>query len=456
MNKQSSLSYLIADFIVNPPSFTSEAIYLAKRSILDTIGAMIIGSETETFRMACLAHDILGNCTVLGKGQIAIPGHAAFLNGISGHELELDDTSSSNLGHPSVSVLPALLALCEELHCKGEELLKSYLISTEVTCKIGKICAKQLHEKGWHASSITGVLGAAAGCAYLRNLDREGCAHAIGIAASMASGIRENFGTSTKSMHIGKCAEDGYRAATLAAKGFSSSEISLEGNEGYLYEYAGIRDSMSYSRKIIKSLGKDWDIVYPGFTIKRHPSCSSSHRAVDALMELIQENGITMASIDFINIGLSKTSLRELVCPYPENGDEAKFSIGFQIALFLAGLENHPNNYNKSIIRKPEIQNIIYRTRMYEEEKYNDLPSEKGSGPAHVTIVTKDRKEFSKEREFPIGHKSDPISEKELKDKFLRCVLGVLGDEKARKLYEKLYRLETIEDIQLFLRYTYR
>ena len=136
-----------------------------------------------------------------------------FVNGISGHELELDDTSSSNLGHPTVAVLPALLAIGEETGCSGRLLLEGFLIATEVTCKLGRICAKRLHAKGWHCSSVTAGIGAAAGCAYLLGLSQEQTSHALGIAASMASGLRENFGTQTKSIHIGKCAEDGYRAS---------------------------------------------------------------------------------------------------------------------------------------------------------------------------------------------------------------------------------------------------
>lgn len=191
------LQRMIARFVAEPAPFTQQALYLARRSILDTMGAMIAGSETAAVRQALTVTEG-GGCTVPGRSEKLCGRDAAFVNGISGHELELDDTSSSNLGHPTVAVLPALLAIGEETGCSGRLLLEGFLIATEVTCKLGRICAKRLHAKGWHCSSVTAGIGAAAGCAYLLGLSQEQTSHALGIAASMASGLRENFGTQTK------------------------------------------------------------------------------------------------------------------------------------------------------------------------------------------------------------------------------------------------------------------
>ena len=159
------LQRMIARFVAEPAPFTQQALYLARRSILDTMGAMIAGSETAAVRQALTVTED-GCCTVSGRSEKLCGRDAAFVNGISGHELELDDTSSSNLGHPTVAVLPALLAIGEEAGCSGRLLLEGFLIATEVTCKLGRICAKRLHAKGWHCSSVTAGIGAAAGCAY--------------------------------------------------------------------------------------------------------------------------------------------------------------------------------------------------------------------------------------------------------------------------------------------------
>lgn len=449
-----SLSGIIADFVAAPPAFTAQAVYLAKRSILDTMGAMVMGSHTEAVEMALSALPTMGKCTIIGRGEKVLDRDAAFINGISGHELELDDTSSSNLGHPTVAVIPSLLALGEERGCSGRVIAESFLIATEVECKIGRICARRLHEKGWHASSITGVIGAAAGSAYLLGLDREKTRHAIGIAASMASGVRENFGTLTKSIHIGKTAEDGLRAAVLAQKGFTSSQLALEGKEGYIYEYTGLRDEYSTFADVLNSMGHDWDICAPGFTLKRYPSCSSTHRPVDAIVETIDANHIKAEELESITAGLSAAALRELVTPDPKDGEEAKFSIGFQVALHLTCRENMPAQYRTEVIQLPEIQNIIKRTRMYEEPRFNNLPSDMGVGPAFITITLKDGRTYTRERSFPVGHLTDPISDAGLRDKFMTCTVAVLGQEKADLLYDKLVHLEDAADIREILALT--
>ena len=388
-----SISTIIAEFAAEPAEFTEEAIYLAKRSILDTFGAMITGVDTSAVKMALVSSGE-GNCTLIGgSGEKLTPRDAAFVNGISGHELELDDTSSSNLGHPTAAVLPTVLAVAETEGLSGKKLIEAFLIATEVECKIGRIMAKRLHKRGWHCSSITGVLGAAAGAAYLMGLTREQTVNAIGIAASMASGVRENFGTLTKSVHIGKTAEDGLRAAILARDGFTSSEIALEGKEGYIFEYSGLRDEDGSFEKIMNTMGRDWDICDPGFTIKRWPSCSSCHRPYDAFLDIAGENEFTLSDVEKIEMGLSAASLRELITPDPKDGEEAKFSVGFQIGLYMEGIPNVPANYTKEIIFRPEIQEAIKKSSMYEIDEYNNLPSEAGNGPARVTVTLKNGKD---------------------------------------------------------------
>ena len=165
-----TLSEAFAHFIQHPVPLGEEEVYLCTRSILDTVGAMVLGSRTGVVEKAARVIPRAGKATLAGIGGGFSARDAAFLNGISGHELELDDTSSSNLGHPTVAVLPALLALGEELNSPGEELIRAFAVATEVECKLGRLCAHALHERGWHASSVTGIVGAAAGAAYLLKL----------------------------------------------------------------------------------------------------------------------------------------------------------------------------------------------------------------------------------------------------------------------------------------------
>ena len=441
-----TLCQILSEFVAERRDFSEEAIYLAKKSILDSMGAIAAGSRTHLVERALTISQGCGPSTIVGIGTGYSLRDAAFVNGIAGHELELDDTSSSNLGHPTIAVLPSLLAVGEAEQVNGLTLIKAFLLAAEIECKIGRICARKLHESGWHASSVTGVIGAAAGSAYLMQLDKERVCNAIGIAASMASGIRENFGTATKSVHIGKTAQDGVHAAQLARAGFDASKNALDGKEGYLFEY-GRAEFGPFDEAFASTLGNDWDVCSPGFAIKRYPSCSSTHRAIDALVDLIDTHHVKASDIDEISVGLSASALRELVTPYPKNGEEAKFSIGFQIALYLEGLDNMPEQYTEDVINREPIQNIIQRTRMYHVEKYDQLPVDMGVGPAFSAVRLKTGQTFSKEQIYPVGHLTNPISDQELKEKFLRCCMPVYGKKQSEKLYDRLFCLQDVQNV---------
>ncbi len=448
-----TLIELFAAFICEDRPLPEHAAELCKRSILDTVGAMVLGGQTPVAQAAGKVVNAAGGATAVGLGRGYAARDAAFLNGISGHELELDDTSSSNLGHPTVAVLPTVLALGEELGSSGAEVLNAFAVATEVECKLGRICARALHKRGWHASSVTGVVGAAAGAAKLLKLDFEHTCWALGLAASMASGVRENFGTAAKSVHIGKTAADGVVAALLAKEGFNASHSALDGGEGYLYEYTGERFG-PFGEEFAATLGHDYDVCSPGFAIKQYPSCSSTHRAVDAFIDLAKEHGITADQLERAEFGLSASALRELVTPDPKTGDEAKFSIGFQTALYLLGVDNMPANYREEVIFRPEVQEIIHRVSMYEETKYNDLPVDMGVGPAFVRATLKDGRVLERERIYPVGHLTDPIPDPVLKEKFLKCTLDILGAERSEALYAALTGLDRQEDIRTVMALT--
>ncbi len=432
-----TLSEIFADFICEDRPLPPGAEALCKRSILDTVGAMVLGGRTPVVQRAARLLRAPGGATAVGVGPGLAARDAAFLNGLAGHELELDDTSSSNLGHPTAAVLPTVLALGEELGSSGAQVLRAFAIATEVECKLGRVCARALHRRGWHASSVTGVVGAAAGAARLLNLDRAAAVCALGLAASMASGVRENFGTSAKSVHIGKCAADGVLAALLAREGFTASPSALDGAEGYLYEYTGERFG-PFGQDFADTLGRDYDVCSPGFAIKQYPSCSSTHRAVDAFADLVREHGFTAGEVERVEFGLSQSALRELVTPDPKTGDEAKFSIGFQAALLLLGIDNMPASYRPELIFRPDVQRIIHCVTMYNESRYDDLPVDMGVGPAFVRVSLTGGRVLERERIYPVGHLTDPIPDGALKEKFMKCALGPLGTERAQALYAAL------------------
>ena len=160
-------------------------------------------------------------------------------------------------------------------------------------------------------------------------------------------------------------------------------------------------------------------------------------------MELIRINQLSAAEIESIRVGLGISALRELVTPDPADGEEAKFSVGFQIGLYLTDRANAPENYNRETIRLPEVQNIIRRTELYHEPRYDDLPS------------CKDGRTFIKERAFPVGHLSDPIPDEELRKKFFICTAAKLTPERARALADAIMALEQLENVRTLMAMTH-
>ena len=222
--------------------------------------------------------------SVFGHGFGAPAGEAALVNGTSAHALDFDDVNMSMRGHPSVPLLPAVLALGEKIGSSGRELIDAFVLGFEVECKLGRVIGAAHYALGWHATSTLGTLGAAAACARLLRLDMERTQIALGIAASLASGVRQNFGTMTKPLHAGWAARNGVIAATLADRGFTADSAAIEGESGLLHAASG---GARLNSRALASLGDPWEIVSPGIGVKLYPCCYATHRAIDAALEIV-------------------------------------------------------------------------------------------------------------------------------------------------------------------------
>ena len=174
-------------------------------------------------------------------------------------------------------------------------------------------------------------------------------------------------------------------------------------------------------------------------------------KPVGGLKNKLGDPDLTIFFTSTMSHKMVQSALRELVTPYPRDGEEAKFSIGFQIALYLNGLDNMPVNYREDVIRQPEIARIIQLTSMYNEPKYDNLPTDMGVGPAFGRITTVDGRVLTRERVYPDGHLTHPIPDQGIHDKYMKSALPVLGQEKAEELYRRLMALEEERDIRALL-----
>src|SRR5438309_7614870 len=283
--KTPGLTDYVGRFVVNTTyeDIPADVIELGKKSILDGLGLALAGSraQTGTICRQYLEDDLSicgGKAIVIGSALKTSPRFAAFVNGVSIHADDFDDTQLSAakdrvyglLVHPTVPVLPAVLALSERRKISGKELMLSYHVGVEVECKIAEAISPRHYQDGFHSTGTCGVFGSAAACARLRGFDVAGTVRTFGIAGSNACGVRENFGTMMKPFHAGHSAETGIMATDFAVLDWTSTDQLLATPNGFLHAYGCTYDPAF----ILHKLGNPWTFASPGISIKPFPSGS--------------------------------------------------------------------------------------------------------------------------------------------------------------------------------------
>ena len=204
---------------------------------------------------------------------------------------------------------PAVVALGEKLGSSGREVIDAFVLGFEVQCKVGRMISGPHYELGWHPTSTFGTLGAAAACARLMRLDANQTQAALGVAASLASGARRNFGSMTKPLHAGWAARNGVVAAELASRGFTADAEALEAPDGWLNAASG---GASFDASCLKTLGDPWEIESPGIGVKLYPCCYFTHLSIDAALQLRESLGGDAADIQSIGVSVSPGTMMVL------------------------------------------------------------------------------------------------------------------------------------------------
>ncbi len=302
------LTRYVSEFIVNTKfdDIPDGVRRLGRKSILDGFGLALAGSVSE---MGPLVRKYVGafgtadaKATVIGSSLKAPARFAALANGIFIHADDYDDTQLSVasdrvyglLTHPTVTVLPSVLALAEVRGITGRDLTLAYHVGVETECKIAEAISPRHYGDGFHSTGTLGSFGSAAACARLLGLDAKRVAYALGIVAAEASGLRNNFGSMTKPFQAGHAAENGVVAADLASLGWTASQEILEARQGWFHAAGGGFDV----RAIMDRLGKPWTFADPGVSIKPFPSGSLTHPAMGEMLRLVREHDIKADAIE--------------------------------------------------------------------------------------------------------------------------------------------------------------
>ena len=425
-----------------------EAVRWAKVGILDMVGVTLAGSREEAPRLLAGALDLAaGPSLIFGASRRVGVLDAAYVNGTASHALDFDDCSNTMGGHPSVPVLSALFALADEIGVSGREFVVAYVAGFEAECKLALAVNFHHYNKGWHPTATLGTFGAAAAAARLMELSGEKTAVALALAASFASGIKANFGTMAKPLHVGHSARNGILAARLSRNGFSANaEGVFEHEQGFLDVFNG---PGTYDvQRAMRAWAAPFDIVSPGIGIKQYPCCGSTHPAIDAMLDVTADRRIEARDVERIDAWIHARRLRHTNRPRPASALDAKFSLQYVLArAFLDHAVGLPHFEDESW-RDARIAALLPRIHVapYADARF---PGNHFAGAVRITL--RDGAVLGAQVEEALGRTSDnPVPPERVRRKFELCAQGVLREDAIAPVADAVASIETLADMRHF------
>jgi len=319
------------------------------------------------------------------------------------------------------------VAAAELAEATGRAVLDAYIVGFELECRLGMVMnPRHYHARGWHCTSSIGTLGAAAAAARVLKLTPAASAHALGIAASLACGVKENIGTMVKPLHAGVAARNGVTAARLAAQGLIASDIAIDGPQGYL----AVMDSERPGDlpQVIADLGRRWEILDTGISVKLYPSCAATHPPLDALLQLVRTHGFGGDDAAAIEIEVDSMTPRLLIHDRPSTELEAKFSMPFCAAAAI--VFGHPtiDTFAVDRINDPRVQQILPRVAMRANPEFDAAAP---LSQARVTVHLRDGRTLAEKADGARGYPGR-LTDAELAAKFLGWAERSLSKRAAR------------------------
>ena len=425
-----------------PPA---EARDRAAGAVLDTIGVILAGAGEPASQIVQRVVAAEGGtaCRVFGASASASATGAALANGTAAHALDYDDMCFVSLAHPSAPLVPAAFAAAEVAKASGAALLDAYVVGFEVEGRLGALMNPRHYQRGWHCTSTLGTIGAAAAASRLLGLDAEATGHALAIAASEASGLKENFGTMVKPLHAGLAARNGVLAALLARDGMTASGHALDGPQGFLRAMDSQGTAIAGA---IADLGSRWEIIDTGITVKLYPSCAGTHPSLDVILDMRRQHGFNAGDVERIDIEVDSITPTVLIYNRPATDLEAKFSMPFCAAAAVVDGHVGLETFEASHLTDPAITSLMDRVTMSVGQGFdNGAPA---LTQARVTIHLRDSRTFSQNANGARGYPANPASDAELEAKFLSCAERALSKASAKRALELLRKIGESADVR--------
>jgi 2-methylcitrate dehydratase PrpD len=430
----------------------------ARRRTTDIIGIALAASRMEPARIVGGVIEGWGGeeqAGVIGRGERYPAASAALMNGTLAHSLDYDDTHLPSVLHPSAAVVPAALAAAETSGATGRDLLAAIAAGDELVVRVGMagydpaLGNSIFFEKGLHATSIAGTLGAALAAAMLYGLGEEEISHAVAISTSMGAGIIEanRTGGTIKRIHCGWAAHAGVTAAELAVHGLTGPPTAFEGRFGFLRAYL---DDRADAEALTRGLGESWEVTRTFF--KPYPANHFTHAGIDAAITL-REEGLDIGEIDEIELGVASPVLRTIARPEdekarPKTGYAAQFSGPFTVATALVGgggLGVSLDDFTDEDVDDPVKLDLASRVRCFADEECNRIFPNQFPAVLRVRLKSGEVREARVSRNR--GGPENPLSDEELEVKFRTNAGRVLAEQRVEALESALQALEGSDSV---------
>jgi 2-methylcitrate dehydratase PrpD len=417
----------------------------AARALLDTVGVTLAGAAEPAARIVqrVVAQDGAGPCRVLGTALRSSAAQAALANGTAAHALDYDDMCFVSLAHPSAPLVAAALAAAEVTGAPGRALLDAYIVGFEIEGRLGRVMNPRHYQRGWHCTSTLGTIGAAAAASRLLALDAVAANHALAIAASEASGLKENFGTMVKPLHAGLAARNGVVAAQLAQAGMTASGAAIDGPQGFLVAFDSEQPSLE---AVTADLGTRWEIVDTGITVKLYPSCAGTHPALDALLDLKRRERFSAGDVEAIEVGVDPIVPTILLYDRPGSGLEGKFSMPFCAAAAIVRGGVGIETFDGAALNDPAIRSLQSRVTMRVDATLDAAAA--ALTQARVTIRLRDGRVLTADADGARGYPERPASDEQLAAKFTACATQTLSAAQAAQALVALRGIASSGDVR--------
>ena len=434
-----AITATVARFVATHPSrgWPDAVDHEAHRAFLNWLGCAIGAAHHEAADAALAAVAELQpapQATIAGRRERVDMASAALVNGITSHTFDFDDTHLKSLVHPSGPVASALLALAEHKGLGGRALIDAMVLGIDVACRLGNLVYPDHYDRGWHITGTAGVLGAAAGCARLLQLDAQRTQMALGIAASQPIGLREQFGTMAKPFHPGAAARAGLMSALLAAKGFTASARALEAPRGW----AQVVSSKTAWHEATDELGQRFEISFNSY--KPFACGLVIHPGIDGCVQL-REQGVRPEQVERIELRVHPLVLELTGKKEPVDGLQGKFSVYHGCAVGLVFGRAGEAEFDDAVVNRPDIVALRRKVVATVDEAM-------GEDSTDVTAILQDGRKVHVHVAHAIGTLERPMSDAMLERKFDELATPVLGEEQAARLRRTCWGLGSLADVR--------